>query len=455
MGGAGGPRDRLMDAAAVAAVRTALMPVAPRARVVLAVSGGGDSTGMAHLVMAGRPDLDASVIHVRHGLRDDSADADAAARHADALGLRFDAVAVTVPRDGTGPENAARSARIAALVTAAREAGAPFVLLGHTADDQAETVLLNVARGTGLRGLAGMPPVRTLADGVRLVRPVLELRRSVVRAVAEGTGLPVAQDPTNDDPQQRRSRARHDLLPLLADLTGGGSDAVTSLARLARHAAADNAALDALADEALRAMASSWGPVVTAPADALDALPSAVARRVVRGLVGMAAPGTRPPASATEALLQLRDGQAAALHGGMVASRGGGLLAVRPAADPLPARPVETMVDLPELGVMLQRCRNNDRGLLPPWAPASAATSVAVSDAPAVVRARRPGDRIRTRSGSQSVADAMIDAGVPRVARDLVPVVEDERGLLWVPGVAVRADADGAWRLRLELLAGQ
>lgn len=444
-----------MDAAAVAAVFAALSPVAGGASVVLAVSGGGDSTGMAHLVVRARPDLDAAVVHVRHGLRNDSWDADVAAQHASALGLAFSAVSVTVAPDGTGPENAARTARLGALAAAARTAGAGFVLLGHTADDQAETVLLNLARGTGLLGVSGMPAERPLADGISLLRPVLEVRRSVVRTVAVETGLPIAADPTNDDPEQRRARARSALLPLLAELTGGASDPVASLARLARHAAADNAALDTLAAEAFDAMIGTWGPVVTAATDVLDALPPALASRVARALVARAAPTVRISEATTLALLRLRDGQAVTLPDGLVGSRGGGRLAVAPVTEPLPERPMHDGVDLPELGLAIHRGRTATDGLLPPWAPASSAGSVAVSGAPAVVRARRPGDRIRTRSGSQSLADAMIDAGVPRVARDLIPVVEDEAGLLWVPGVAVRADTSGPWRLRLAPLAGQ
>ncbi|MDP8910361.1 MAG: tRNA lysidine(34) synthetase TilS, partial [Chloroflexota bacterium] len=105
--------------------------------------------------------------------------------------------------------------------------------------------------------------------------------------------------------------------------------------------------------------------------------------------------------------------------------------------------------DLPELGLALRR-GHQAGGLLPPWAPRCSASQVPISsDGTVVVRSRRPGDRIHTRGGTQSVAAAMIAARVPRVARDLVPVVEDAQGLLWVPGVAVRAGAQGEMRLRL------
>ncbi|HWB72182.1 MAG TPA: tRNA lysidine(34) synthetase TilS, partial [Egibacteraceae bacterium] len=146
----------------VAAVRDALDAAVPEgAGVVIAVSGGPDSTALAHLVVEARPDLRACVAHVRHGLRDDASDARVAAAHAAALGLAFHESRVDVQVAGEGPEAAARRARYAALSGVARAVDGRWILLGHTADDQAETVLLNLARGTGIRGLAGMAPVRT------------------------------------------------------------------------------------------------------------------------------------------------------------------------------------------------------------------------------------------------------------------------------------------------------
>ena len=446
----------MTDAAAVAAVRGALAVIPHGATVVLGVSGGGDSTALAHLVVAARPDLRADVVHIRHGLRPDAADAEVAARHAEALGLRFEAVGVSVASRGTGPEDAARQARMTALAAAARARNAAFVLVGHTADDQAETVLLNIARGSGLPGLAGMRRVRVLAGDVRLVRPLLDVRRETVRAVAAATGLPIATDPTNSDPHQRRSRARHGLLPLLAGLTGAASDPVASLARLAAHARADTEALDAVAGAALAGAVATWGPAAIVATDAVDGLPAAIGSRVIRGLVAIAAPGPPPSEATVATVLGLRDGRAATLAGGLTASRGGGCLAVSRPAGPLPQRRLDGAVDLPELGVALERTAGDAAGALPPWAPATSAPAVPVeAHTTVVVRSRRSGDRIMTAAGTQSIADAMIGAGVPRVVRDLVPVICDETGPLWVPGVAVRAGARGSLRLRLAPLGGK
>jgi tRNA(Ile)-lysidine synthase len=440
------------------AVAAALEGLPRGAAAVLAVSGGPDSVALAQLTAAARPDLELVVVHVRHGLRDDAEDAAAARACAVALPSAYREIAVRVAATGQGPEAAARSARYDALLTAAREAGAVAVLVGHTADDQAETVLLNIARGAGLPGLAGMAAGRQLANDVMLLRPLLALRRAEVRAVAVATGLPLAHDPTNDDPAQRRSRARHDLLPLLARLTGGGTDAVVALTRLADHARDDAAGLDELAAAAALRLTGSWGPLRCVALDPLGLLPAAVANRVVRRMV--VAVGGPPPASdVVRRILTLRPGQAIDLPGGVAVSVAGGWLAVAPRrAASLPSRPLRRGVaDLPELSLRLCCGPDGDAeagvGVLPPWAPPRAATSVQVdSSRSLVVRARRPGDRIRTAAGNQLVADAMISAAVPRPARNLVPVVADGDGPLWVPGVAVRVGQQGPLRLHLEPL---
>jgi tRNA(Ile)-lysidine synthase len=436
---------------AVTAVHHALHDVEQDAAMVLAVSGGPDSVGMARLVMGARPDLRATVVHVRHGLRDDAHDAQVAAAHAGSLGLPSVTVQVRVQDGGTGPEDAARRARWEALVAAARDAGASLVATGHTADDQSETVLLNIARGTGLAGVAGMPARRVIPDGVTVIRPVLDLRRSVVAAAAALAGMPVASDPTNTDPGQRRSRARHDVLPRLATLTGGDTDPVVALARLARHARRDNDYLDGVAAAELDRAAGRWGPVHVVAVQVIDGAHDAVASRMVRLLVGRAQPGLRPTDAMVAAVLGLRDGQVAQLSGGLVASRGGGHLAVATSTSRPAERRLEgDALDLPELGLTLRRGSPAQGGVLPPWAPPrSAPAAPAPADGDLVVRARREGDRIQGDAGLRSVAHAMASAGVPRVARDLVPVVTDATGVLWVPGVAVRAGAAGPRHLRL------
>ena len=434
----------------VAAVHRALGEVATATPIVLAVSGGPDSVGMARLVMAARPDLRATVVHVRHGLRDDALDAEIAAAHARSLGLACEIAPVNVVAAGTGPEDAARTARWEALAAAAQGVGASLIATGHTADDQAETVLLNLARGTGLAGLAGMPPRRDMPGELTVIRPVLGLRRAVVAAAAAAAGLPVATDPTNTDPAQRRSRARHDVLPRLRTLTGGDTDPVEALARLARHARRDNDYLDGIAAAAVARAVGRWGPVQVLPVTALDGVHDAIATRMVR-LLALRVGAHRLTDVMVSAVLGLRDGQVAQLAGGLLASRGGGFVAVAPQAQPPAVRHLTgDALDLPEIGLTLRREARTGGGVLPPWAPARAAAVVpALAGGALLVRPRQSGDRIQDTGGLRSVARAMAAAGVPRIARDLVPVVSDDEGVLWVPGVAVRAGAAGPASLRL------
>ena len=208
----------------------------PGARVVVGVSGGQDSVALLHLLHAARPDLELIVAHVRHGLRDDAGDSTAAADNAVGLDLDFVECRVQVG-EGRGPEDAARSARWAALAEVAAERDAVAVAVGHTMDDQAETVLLRIARGTGIPGLAGMAPVGPIPAPRRslvVVRPLLGERRDVIRLAA--VGHPTVEDPTNDDADQRRARARHEALPALTRLHPSEGDVVPLLARLADFA---------------------------------------------------------------------------------------------------------------------------------------------------------------------------------------------------------------------------
>ncbi|MGI8685163.1 MAG: tRNA lysidine(34) synthetase TilS, partial [Acidimicrobiales bacterium] len=225
-----------------------------------AVSGGADSLAM--LVLATAAGCDVTAHHVDHGLRPESAEeASVVAAAADRFGARFEAHRVEV---GAGPNLEARA-------RAARRALLPAgVATGHTADDQAETILLNLLRGAGLDGLAGMRPGPA--------KPILGLRRAETRALCRQLGLEPVQDPSNDDPAYRRNRIRHEVLPLLEEVAG--RDVVAVLVR--------QAAL--LRDEAdhLDGLAAGADP---ADGRALAALPPAVARRVVRRLLS----GDHPP----------------------------------------------------------------------------------------------------------------------------------------------------------------
>ncbi|MCB0971894.1 MAG: tRNA lysidine(34) synthetase TilS, partial [Acidimicrobiales bacterium] len=195
--------------------------------VTCGVSGGADSQAL--LVLAVAAGCRATAVHVDHGLRAGSAaEADVVAELADRLGAGFRAERVAVG-DGPNLEARARAAR--------HEALGPDALLGHTADDRAETVLLHLLRGAGPAGAIG------IARSPR--RPLLDLRRAETVALAAALGLAVVDDPTNRDPRFRRSRVRHELLPLLDDI--GARDVVEVLVRQADLFASVQEVLDASA----------------------------------------------------------------------------------------------------------------------------------------------------------------------------------------------------------------
>lgn len=262
------------------AVRTALSDLTGGELVLVGCSGGADSLALAAACAfeAPRAGLRAGAVTVDHGLQPGSADRAAAlAGRLTKLGLAPVEVAVVTVGSAGGPEAAARAARYAALNAAADRLDAVAVLLGHTRDDQAETVLLGLARGSGPRSLAGMAPVS--ADG-RYRRPLLGVDRATTAAACAAEGLPVWDDPHNCDPAFTRVRVRRDVLPALTRALGPGVP--EALARTADLLRQDAAALDEWAARAAASAAEAAGPDRGLAVDRLAELPTAVRRRVLR-----------------------------------------------------------------------------------------------------------------------------------------------------------------------------
>jgi tRNA(Ile)-lysidine synthase len=466
----GRSRDEL-----VAEVRSRLSHLPAGAPVVVACSAGPDSTALAFLTSEARPDLEPTLVHVRHGLRDDTLDRTTVEQHASWLGVKWAARDVEVVSDGHGVEAAARDARYAALRRVADEVRAGGILVGHTADDQAETVLLRLARGTGLDGLRAMAPVS--GD---LIRPLLRIRRVDLRRFVALEGLPVVHDPGNLDPAIRRSLVRTEVVPALERLAPDPVGALTRLADLARD---DVAALDAAAED-LRRTIRRTGPVTSLPVGpfsrAQPSLASRVVREVLTGLVG-----TPPSAEIVTRVLTTPAGSGASLPGGLQLSVGGAWRAIAPrqlptAEDRHLSIPGETIwapagvrlrsrlapeqdggaetravvgpraVEQLGLGLAGDRPPRHPRiatRIVPPGANAGRMWLPLPADAPPLtVRARRPGDRIRTTGGTRRVAEVLSAAAVPRPVRAVWPVVADGSTVLWVPGYAADQDLLDAGR---------
>ncbi|WP_147115891.1 tRNA lysidine(34) synthetase TilS [Pseudonocardia sulfidoxydans] len=299
---------------------------AATAPVVVGCSGGADSLALTLAAAAELPGRVRAAV-VDHGLQDGSA------AHAEAVvtaltGLGVPAAVHTVVVDGPGgTEAAARRARYAALHAARPDPHSP-VLLAHTLDDQAETVLLGLGRGSGPRSIAGM---RTW--DAPWARPLLDVRRTVTRTACAELGVRVWNDPHNDDPRFTRVRLRHEVLPLLEDVLAGG--VAEALTRTAAQLRDDGDALDALADRVRQD--AEHGPDLHAAA--LAGVPPAVRRRVLRAWLRDAGVNdlTDLHLRSSDDLVGRWRGQGGiALPGGLDLVRRDGRLVVRRAETPRP-----------------------------------------------------------------------------------------------------------------------
>lgn len=260
-------RGALVDAAAPYLPRCSF-PAASASPVVCAVSGGADSSAL--LILAVAAGCDARAVHVDHGLRPGSAaESETVAALADALAVPFEAKRVEV-EPGPNLEARARDARYGVLP--------PDVCTGHTADDQAETILLAMLRGAAFHGLGGMEP------GPR--RPILGLRRAETTALCAALGVTVVDDPSNADPAHTRNRVRHELLPLLGDIAR--RDPVPVLVRQAE-----------LLRQGAAVVADAAAAIDPTDSRALAAAPELLAREAVRRWLVEGRPGTAPPDLAT------------------------------------------------------------------------------------------------------------------------------------------------------------
>ena len=410
--------------------------------VLVAVSGGPDSVALLDVLCALRTPLalSLSVAHVHHGLRPEAdAEAEAVARLCERLGVACRVERVTVrqapPWDGLEAES--RRARHAALARAAHAAGAARIATGHTADDQAETVLMRLLQGAGPRGLGGIAPVRG-----RLVSPLIETRRAEIVAHLAAQGLAAAEDASNRDPRFLRARVRHDLLPFIAELTGGS--VVEALGRSAAAARAVMADLEARARVDLERMATRGPAGFILDVSPLEAQPLELAAETIRqaaALLGETRPLRGPAQRALRRLLGETPRRRAVRLGRLVVERSGRRLRVGPPAlSAVTTRgwPVAGVLDMPEIGQRLTaRVLTRDADYVVPREPARAAFDADLLPGALTVRARRRGDVFAPfgASGLRRLKSFLIDAGVPRWQRPRTPLVEVGGDIVWVAGV--------------------
>lgn len=410
--------------------------ILPRHAVLAALSGGADSVVLLHLLCAARREgriARVAAAHLHHGLRGAAADEDAAfcaelCRRWDVPFLmgRADVRAAADER-GLSLEAAAREERYAFLRDAAHRLGADCVATGHHMDDQAETVLLHLLRGSGLAGLCGMRP-RT-GD---IARPLLAERRAGIEAYAVENGLTWRTDLTNDSPDMLRNRVRHELLPLLVSLNPAAVERLASTAQLLRQ---DEAFLSSLAAGALGEAAADGGGYGRA---ALLALDGSVRSRALKRLLLAAQPDgvQRRDVERLDALLTAQTGTRIELRGGRAAwvdSRAlhVGLPPQRAAFEAPLAVPGVTRTPA---GAFLA----HEDGVTRPQSAREACIDLDALPPDALVRTRRPGDRFRPLGapGARRLSDVMTDRKLPRFERD-IPLLCSGGEVLWMPGYTI------------------
>ncbi|MEW5882668.1 MAG: tRNA lysidine(34) synthetase TilS [Armatimonadota bacterium] len=432
----------------------------PGDRILLGFSGGADS--MCLLLLLAQEPIEVVAAHLDHRLRAESGEeARQCAELAASLGVEFVCESTDVRAlaevEGVGIEEAGRLARYAFFERARRQVGAQLIATAHTLDDHVETMLLNLARGTGLRGLVGIPVRR-----VAVIRPLLFARKSETDAFCRERGVAFIQDPSNLDDSHARVRARRELMPAFERLHAG---ALESAARAAEILREEDALLDGLASFELKAAwearhhpLARWIARYHARYSRarLAALPLALRRRAVMLAVReMGGSPTFEIANSLASAIASGERIGANLEGGVLAKVTASALVVKSSSR---VQPFEQRLEVPGavcgegwriVAASGSAPRSVGRRALEQSLKAPAGCSLAV-------RLAGDDDRIAYGPRARRVLSALKAEGVPQEARTRLPVVADAEGVVWVPGLGVAERArpgsgEAAILLRLEL----
>ncbi|MBB6669583.1 tRNA lysidine(34) synthetase TilS [Cohnella nanjingensis] len=421
--------------------------------VVAAVSGGPDSMALLHLLreLAGEAGVRLVAAHVNHRFRGAESDAEASfvKRICEAWDVDCEVAEIDVPAyiasTGMNPQEAAREKRYAFLRETARRHGARTIALGHHADDQAETVLMRLMRGSGVGGLAGIP-MRRAEKELELIRPLLRITKGELLLYDERNGVPYVTDSSNADPHYFRNAIRLEVMPLLErynpQLRG-------SLVRLAELASADHDYLEAEAAKALADAASREGEGWSLQCGRFRGLHVALQRRLIKLILDcLAGPRSPQPFEQVEEVSAAIAAEAPAV---VRMDVGSGIVLIREydVAYIGPSRPAQAAfayrvpeadadVNVTESGLIF-RFRRADG---PHTSPSDFRREAFFDETdiawPLVIRNRRPGDRMDPMglNGSKKVQDMFVDAKIPRSERDQRPLLTDSADrILWIPGL--------------------
>ena len=435
----------------------------PGDKVLVAVSGGPDSVALLHALWSLRDELGITLYaaHLNHSFRGKESDQDAeyVAQLAGNLGVPCTVEKIDVPEIQRtlrlSPEEAARLVRYEFLERVADEIVANRIAVGHTADDQVETVLLNILRGAGIDGLSGMPPVRG-----RIIRPLIETRRSVVEEYVERHNLRPRIDATNLLATYARNRIRLELLPLLRREFNPEVDA--AILRLSELATEDSAYLNMEAEETLARLKTGQNEQsLSLDVPGLLECRPAIRRRAIRSAVSELRGGLADIGFVhVEDLIRLLDGGKDfryELPGGIYVERAREMLTF--SSSKIAELPiiycyelcVPGKTEVPEIGVIIEV--DLSRTPIEPIRPPDSLEVVLDRDSivgKLKVRNWEPGDRIRPLGlgGSKKIQDIFVDKKIPRAARHRVPIIADDEKVVWIAGLALSESVKVTGRTR-------
>ncbi len=424
--------------------------LSPGDRVIVSVSGGPDSVALLHILHHTGPELGVSlhVFHLDHGLRGEASAEDAlyVRELADRLGLPSTIVGLgpeVIKRLRGSVQATARAIRQAEIRKIALRIGANKVAVGHNLEDQAETVLMRLLRGTGLRGLSGIYPTRAIS-GLTYIRPLLETPRKEIERYCHEHELSPRIDASNSKSDYARNRIRLELLPELARKY---NPAITvQLSQLAAVLREEDQLLDSLTDAAwARCVApGEGGEGVALVGHVLLSEPLALARRVVRRAIReVAGPEADLGLSAVSQVLEAAGRQQGThrltLPGGVRVHVEYGIcrFSLEAPLSPIETEPTEWPVategvtEIPELGLRVESAPGPEA-----QGPFEVALDAEKLPGPLAIRFRRPGDRmwLTGMDGSKKLQDILVDAKVPRRLRDRLPLLVSGDDVVWVIG---------------------
>ncbi|GAB7387195.1 tRNA lysidine(34) synthetase TilS [Bacillaceae bacterium] len=419
--------------------------------VLVGVSGGPDSIALLDVLQRLGPRFSFSLtaVHLNHRFRGEEAEEDArfvasfcAERNIPCIVQAVDVPALVAERGGN-PQAVARDERYRFFGEAAKRSGANKIALAHHADDQVETVLMRFLRGTGLRGLAGIP-VRRKHGEFEVIRPFLEVDRREIEGYCRERRLPYRIDSSNYATKYLRNRVRLEVIPYLQELNPNLREAILQLAEIAGE---EDRFLDALARREMEAVVRSRSDrEIVIAKGAFRKLDLALQRRIVKLILSCLSPAqTEPLFLHVKEILRLIGGEKPSASLDLPAECRVEIVYDRVrfargkkqgAADYAYALRIPGETEIPELGKKV-RCRLFAAGERPELTAPFAVFDFDLLPEEPILRRRRPGDRVKPlgMDGSKKVKDIFIDKKIPRTERDFCPVVACGGEIVWIPGI--------------------